>query len=236
MDISRPDDAYWLDKFKGANAFWKHDGHEERPYATTTGGRITNQFFKGSKVAQHPGLLEQATRELVKRANVYLYSCKLHSLHADVVVAPAKGGITLGYEMARRFPLALAWFTEPMGEGKNRHMTLSRFDEPISGKYVLAVEDVTTTGTSVDSAIEAMFRFNPHIIVYDFVLCLANRSGKDTTMAGKKIISLVTITDARTWHRGSNSFIPGGGELVEPVDPDKDWHALIRPYYSRSDN
>jgi len=229
MDIPSTSDAYWDAKFREAKAFWKHDGNPKRPYAllstrSSTGTRrISNAFFKGSKISQRPALLEEATRELVRRANVYLRSACNLQLHADVVVAPAKGAVMLGYEMTRRFPKALAWFTEPEGEGAARHMALQRFDEDLSEKsWVLGVEDVVTTGASGDSAIDAVLARH-RVNVYDCLLCLANRSGFDTTPGGKHIISLVTMTDVRVWNEGSNPYTPGAGagnELVEPVDPD----------------
>jgi orotate phosphoribosyltransferase len=69
------------------------------------------------------------------------------------VVSPAVGGIVTGYETARLLGVR-SIFTERV-DGR---MTLRRGFTVSSGERILVVEDVTTTGGSVEEVIQVMRR------------------------------------------------------------------------------
>lgn len=70
----------------------------------------------------------------------------------ETVVAPAIGGIIIGYETARALGVRSLW-TERDAEGR---MTLRRGFTVRAGESILVVEDVITTGGSTRETIEAL--------------------------------------------------------------------------------
>lgn len=211
----------WRKIFEGASAYWRHDGHPERPYALLTSDNISNFFFNGSKVIERPNLVEQIsdqwTLEFRRRITA-------EADYPDVVVGPATGAITLAYELARAFPGARAWFTEEDGGMKK----LKRFAPDLDIKRALVVEDVITTGESAQETVNAVEATG--LEVYPFVFCIINRSGKTSLPDGKEIVALIEEPDATSWERGKNPFNPGGEEFVEPVRAKANWGILTKPY------
>jgi len=215
----------WQKRFEALGAVWEHDGNPERPYALLTYGMISNFFFNGSKIIEQPRELGSAAAELVRLAQ------KMEpDLAPDFVIGPATGAIAMAYEIASQLPPARAFYTEPEGEGKNKTMQLKRFMPLGESPIGLRVEDVITTGGSIQATTAAAKAANPNVEFLPYVLCLVNRSGHDTLADGSNIISLVNISP-KTWERGFNPFIPGGAELVEPVRPKTHWHHLTREYH-----
>lgn len=216
----------WSDMFKKTGALWIHDGHSERPYALLTSGKISDVFFNCSKLIEQPNVLEQVADELISATRRAMLPDRFYP---DAVVGPATGAITLAYTIARKIIDSRAWYTEPEGEGKTKTMVLKRFEPYKQGMTVFAVEDVITTGASTDTSASAALEVDPTIDVFDYVACIVNRSGFETTPMGRKIISLLSIK-AQVWERGKNPFTPDGAEFVEPVRPKANWHALTRAY------
>ncbi len=104
-------------------------------------GRHGSQFIQAARVMQYPDKLERlcgALADLFRAAGV------------DLVVGPATGGILLAYETARQLGCRGA-FVEKDGAGG---MALKRGFALEAGTRVLVVEDIVTTGGSVQKAID----------------------------------------------------------------------------------
>lgn len=97
-------------------------------------GLHSEKYLQCALVLQYPGIAEKLSRALAK---------KFSKSKIDVVVAPALGGITLSYEVARALGVR-GLFTERQ-EGR---MVLRRGFSIEKGEKVLVVEDVITTGGS----------------------------------------------------------------------------------------
>ena len=106
-----------------------------------TSGRHASQYMQCAQVLKYPDKSAILINEL---------KGKLTGQY-DVVVGPAIGGILVAYEMARQLCVP-ALFTE-REKGK---MSLRRGFEIQAGQRVLVVEDVITTGGSVQEAIECV--------------------------------------------------------------------------------
>jgi len=104
-----------------------------------TSGRHGAQYMQCAKVLQYP-------EHTAYIANIIAQDFK--SENVDIVLAPAIGGIVLGYELARTLS-AKSLFTE-REDGK---MTLRRGFEIPKGAKVLIAEDVVTTGGSTREVI-----------------------------------------------------------------------------------
>ncbi len=87
---------------------------------------------------------------------------------ADVVIAPAMGGLIIGYELARQLGLQSMFVERPQGVFElRRGFTLN------PGTRVLLCEDVVTTGLSSREAIAAVTAAGGEVIA---AACLVDRS------------------------------------------------------------
>ena len=100
-----------------------------------TSGKHSNVYFQCAKVLQYPDYTKQIC-ELIAR--------QFESYEFETVVAPAMGGIIVGYEVARQLNKKFI-FTER----ENKNMTLRRGFGLNENEKVLVCEDVITTGGSV---------------------------------------------------------------------------------------
>lgn len=107
----------------------------------------------------------------------------------DLVVAPAMGGVVVGYEMARQLEVK-GIFTERV-EGS---FTLRRGFHITREARVLMVEDVVTTGLSSRECIDCIHALGGNVVG---AACLVDRSG-GKAQVGVPLVSLLAI-DAPTY-------------------------------------
>jgi orotate phosphoribosyltransferase len=103
-------------------------------------GRHSASYVQCALVLQHPKHAETLGRALAEMFKDISISC---------VVAPAMGGIIIGYEVARALGVR-SLFVERDASG---HMALRRGFELKPGERVLVIEDVWTTGGSTRETI-----------------------------------------------------------------------------------
>lgn len=124
-----------LDRFRRTGALL--EGH-----FVLTSGLHSTQYLQCALVLQHPSEAEALGRALAER---------LSGRQAETVVAPAIGGIIIGWEAARALGLRSIWT-----EREDGRMTLRRGFTVRPGERVLVVEDVVTTGGSTRETIAAL--------------------------------------------------------------------------------
>ena len=107
-----------------------------------TSGLHSSIYLQCALVLQHPPEAEFFARGIAER---------FRGARVETVVAPAIGGIIIGWEVARALGARSIW-TERV-EGK---MMLRRGFTVRPGESVLVVEDVVTTGGSTRETVEAM--------------------------------------------------------------------------------
>ena len=115
-----------------------------------TSGRHSNQYFQCAKVLQYPNYTSKICSLIANHFKDY---------EIDTVIAPAMGGMIVGYEVARQLNKR-SIFTER----ENREMTLRRGFFVSKGEKVLVCEDVVTTGGSVFEVIEIVKKFGAEIV------------------------------------------------------------------------
>jgi len=125
-----------------------------------TSGRHSASYFQCAKVLQHPEHLQLFANEIVDY---------FRDLSIDLVISPAVGGIVLGTEVGRHLN-AQTIFTER----ESGVMTLRRGFEILAGNNVLVVEDVVTTGGSVQEVMNVVIKADANIVG---VGVLVDRSG-----------------------------------------------------------
>ncbi len=138
-----------LDLFKETGAFL--EGH-----FLLTSGLHSPHYFQCAKVLQYPQHAQKLCWEIA-------YNFMTEKV--DVVIGPALGGIIVAQEVARLIH-ARAIFAE-REEGK---MTLRRGFEIKTGERVLAVEDVVTTGGSINEIIGLANRAGAKLVGVGFLV------------------------------------------------------------------
>jgi orotate phosphoribosyltransferase len=121
-----------------------------------TSGLHSPQYFQCAKVLQYPQHAQKLCWEIA-----YNYM----SEKVNVVIGPALGGIIMAQEVARLMS-ARAIFAER----EDKKMTLRRGFEIKTGERVLAVEDVVTTGGSINEVIDLVNASNAKLIGVGFLV------------------------------------------------------------------
>ncbi|HVF87463.1 MAG TPA: orotate phosphoribosyltransferase [Pyrinomonadaceae bacterium] len=107
-----------------------------------TSGLHSTQYLQCALVLQHPAEAEAMARAL---------AAHFRGQHVETIVAPAIGGIVIGYEVARSLGVRSIWTEREEGR-----MTLRRGFGVRPGESVVVIEDVMTTGGSTRETIEAL--------------------------------------------------------------------------------
>ena len=105
-----------------------------------TSGRHSPTYFQCAKVLQYPEYLQKFSNEIVNH---------FQDIDIDIVITPAVGGIVLGTEIGRQLNKQTIFAEREQGV-----MTVRRGFEITPESNVLVIEDVITTGGSVNEVIE----------------------------------------------------------------------------------
>ncbi len=128
-----------MDKAEILNIF-KNTGALLEGHFILTSGRHSAVYFQCAKVLQHPRHLTRLAGQIVSH---------FENEPIDYVISPAIGGIVVGTEVGRQLDR-----TTVFAERKNGEMTIRRGFAIEPGANVLVVEDVITTGGSVQEVID----------------------------------------------------------------------------------
>ena len=115
-----------------------------------TSGRHSASYFQCAKVLQYPEHLQLFANEIVDY---------FRDLSIDLVISPAVGGIVLGTEVGRQLNVQTIFTERESGT-----MTLRRGFEILAGNNVLVVEDVITTGGSVQEVMNVAIKAGANIV------------------------------------------------------------------------
>ena len=107
-----------------------------------TSGLHSPQYLQCALVLQHPAEAEAFGRAIAEH---------FRDTGVETVVAPAIGGIVIGWEVARALGVRSVWTEREEGR-----MTLRRGFNVRPGERVLVVEDVITTGGSTRETCDAL--------------------------------------------------------------------------------
>ena len=124
----------------------------------------------------------------------------------DYVIAPALGGILVGYEVARCLNSKSIFF-----ERANEEFELRRGFEIEQNKNILFIEDVITTGKSSKECLKKLFNMNINILG---IACIVDRS-QENIFDDHEIISLLKL-DIPTY---DSDNLPEDLINIEPVKP-----------------
>lgn len=144
-----------------------------------TSGLHSPQYFQCAKVLQYPQQAQKLCWEIAYR---------FMAEKVNVVVGPALGGIIVAQEVAR-----LMGCRAIFAEREANKMTLRRGFEIKPGERVLVVEDVVTTGGSINEVIDLVTTAEARLIGVGF---LVDRSQKRISFESPKfsVIEMDVVT------------------------------------------
>ena len=144
-------------------------------------GLHSDTYLQCARVLMNPARAGRLCAELAQRVQDTLQT------EIDVVVAPAMGGVVVGYEMARQLGVDGIFC-----ERENGAFTLRRGFHLEAGQRVLLVEDVVTTGKSSLETVACIESYGAKVIGE---ASLIDRSGGAHALPFP-LISLLTLTVA----------------------------------------
>lgn len=156
-----------------------------------TSGRHSDQYMQCAQVLKYPDKTEQLARHLAEA---------FQDDAVELVVGPAMGGIIVSYEVARQLKVP-GIFTER----ENGQMALRRGFTIQPGQRVLVVEDVVTTGGSVQEVMDVVRAAGGQVVG---VGVLVDRSGGKVDF-GVKTQAVLTM-DIQSWEPEQCPFCAEG--------------------------
>jgi orotate phosphoribosyltransferase len=132
---------------------------------------------------------------------------RLRSIAAERIVAPALGGVIIGYTVAEALGVPMI-FTER----KEGQMTLRRGFGLRSGERVVIVEDVVTTGKSTRETADVIATQGGTVVGFASIL---NRSGKEDSFGPAPYEALLAL-DFETFPESACPLCAAGVPLDAP--------------------
>lgn len=162
-----------------------------------TSGRHSDSYVQCARVLEDPALTTRLAREAVRRLP--------EGLRIDMVVAPAVGGIIIGFAVAQALGVKFLFTERESGS-----MVLRRAFEIPAGARVLVVEDVVTTGGSVAEVISLVESSGGQVVG---VVSLIDRGGERVFDAA--FWPLLTLQVA-SWPAEDCALCAAGVEVYSP--------------------
>lgn len=178
------------DVFRRTGAFL--EGH----FILSSGLHSPN-YMQCAKVLQHPEHGERFAKALAS---------KLESLKPTVVLAPALGGILVGYELARALRVRSIF-----AERVDGTMSLRRGQELSKGDRVVLCEDVVTTGKSIKEVEALCKEIGAEVVA---MAAIVDRSGGKWALS-KPLTSLLSM-ELVTHDPASCPLCASGSPAVKP--------------------
>ena len=141
-------------------------------------GLHSSKYIQCAKLLSHPSKAEKICKSLA-------FKIKKNFKKFDVILAPAIGGIIIGYEIGRILKKETIFCERVKGK-----FTLRRGFNIKKGSKVIIIEDVITTGKSSMECNKLIKRSKASVIGFATII---DRSTKKTLRIKKKIVSHLKI-------------------------------------------
>lgn len=161
-------------------------------------GLHSANYVQCALLLEHPRNAKAIGEELGER---------VRGLGAQRIVAPALGGVIIGYAVAEALGLPFV-FTER----KEGQMTLRRGFQLGEGERVVIVEDVVTTGKSTRETADVIARHGGRVAGFASIL---NRSGKVNPFDPERYAALLAL-DFATYEENACLLCANGVALDAP--------------------
>ncbi len=174
----------------------EREGAVQKGHFLLSSGLHSDTYVQCAKVLQYPHLAESLADEIAREAE---------GLHPDLVISPAMGGIIIGYMVA------LAMHTRMVfAERQEDRMTLRRGQQVHEGERAVIVEDVITTGASVQEIAQLVMEHGGTVVGLGAII----ERGEDRDFGVPKKVLL--RLDAPVWEAGECPLCVQGAQLEIP--------------------
>ena len=186
--------------FKNSLAVLKRTNALLEGHFILSSGLHSSKYIQCAKLLSFPKKAESICSSLCKKINDNINKI-------DMILAPAIGGIVIGYEVGRQ--LGKETIFAERSEGK---LKLRRGFKVPKNSNVLIVEDVITTGKSALECSEIVKLSNANISGF---ACIIDRSNNDELVIKDKIVSQVKI-QIETF---KNNDLPEELKKIKAIEP-----------------
>ena len=162
---------------KSLNILKKTDALLEGHFVLSS-GLHSPKYIQCAKLLSYPHLAESICKSLAKKI-------KDNFKNIDIILAPAMGGIIIGYEIGKILKKETIFCERVKGK-----FTLRRGFKIKKGSKVLIIEDVITTGKSSIECVKLINKANAKLVGFASII---DRSVKKTLKIKKKVISHLKI-------------------------------------------
>jgi len=166
-------DADVMNEFQAAEAILR--GH-----FILSSGLHSDTYLQCARVLMNPTRAEKLCAALAEKVKH-----KIGGQSIDLVVAPAMGGVVVGYEMGRQLGVETIFC-----ERENSVFTLRRGFRIEPGQRILLVEDVVTTGKSSLETVTCIEAHGGKVVAE---ASLIDRSGGESSRLPFPLISLMSV-------------------------------------------
>ena len=162
---------------KSLNILKKTDALLEGHFVLSS-GLHSSKYIQCAKLLSFPHIAENICKSLAKKI-------KKKYKNIDLILAPAMGGIVIGYEIGRLLKKETIFCERIKGE-----FTLRRGFNIKKKSKVLIIEDVITTGKSSLECVKLINKSKAKLLGF---ACIIDRSSKKNLKIKKKIVSHLKI-------------------------------------------
>ncbi len=170
---------------KGSLAVLKKTNALLEGHFVLSSGLHSSKYIQCAKLLSYPHKAELICKSLVQKI-------KKNYKHIDLILAPAVGGIVIGYEIGKLLKKETIFC-----ERVNGKFILRRGFNIKKNSKVLIVEDVITTGKSSMECVRLIKKSKAKLIGFASII---DRSTKKTLKINKKIVSQIKI-DVPTYEK-----------------------------------
>ncbi len=170
-----------------------------------TSGKHSDVYFEKIRLIERPAVLEKIIDLLVGEI-------QKDNPEFDYVVSPAYGGIAIGFLTALKLNKLFA-FSQRVEE----KMTVRSGFAGLPGRRAIIVEDILTTGGSVQEVLECLKAMQ---VTVAGIYCLVDRSAGQVLIEGKPVRSLLALK-VSAYEPDSCPLCQQGLPLVKPGASDK---------------
>jgi len=196
MTSTAPDPVLAL--FKDSDALL--EGHFK-----LTSGKHSAQYFEKIRLIERPAVLEKIVDLLVDKI-------RREAGDFDIVVSPAYGAIAIGFLAALKLGKKFAF-----SQRQDEKMTFRSGFAGLEGARAVVVEDILTTGGSLQEVVEALEARRVEIAG---LYVLVDRSGGSIPVAGRLVGSLLSLK-IESFEPDACPLCRQGIPLVKPGASDK---------------
>jgi orotate phosphoribosyltransferase len=176
-----------------------------RGHFILSSGLHSDTYMQCARVLMNPARAERLCAALAEKVDVVLKGAFI-----DIVVAPAMGGVIVGYEMGRQLGVETIFC-----ERENGAFTLRRGFAIPPGAKVLLVEDVVTTGKSSLETVECIKAHGGNVVAE---ASLVDRSGGASDLPFP-LVSLLKL-DIKTY---AEDKVPAQLAAIPVTKPGSRW-------------